>query len=211
MAMNLDPNDPITVAIFAKAPIPGFAKTRLIPCLGAEGAARLQSRLISRTVAIALEAAIGPVCLWCAPDAGHAEFEELARKHPVRLRDQATGNLGERMHAAFIVEAALTPVLLIGVDCPPLIPAHLRLCAQHLRSEDAVFLPAEDGGYVLVGLRRPDTRLFEGVVWGGAKVMEVTRHRLIERNMAWSEPETLWDLDRPEDLARWEALSDDIT
>lgn len=209
MAMNLDPNDPVTVAVFAKAPIPGFAKTRLIPRLGAEGAARLQGRLISRTIAIALTAAIGPVHLWCAPDSRHAAFADLARQHPVGLRDQGTGTLGERLHAAFVAEATFAPVLLIGVDCPPLTPTHLRLCADHLRSKDAVFLPAEDGGYVLVGLRQPDARVFEDIAWGGPAVMETTRWRLEERNLAWSEPETLWDLDRPEDFQRWEAFCDD--
>jgi glycosyltransferase A (GT-A) superfamily protein (DUF2064 family) len=62
-------NEPVAVAILAKAPVPGFAKTRLIPVLGAEGAALLQSRLIERVADTAARAKLGPVSLWAAPDA----------------------------------------------------------------------------------------------------------------------------------------------
>lgn len=199
-----------TVAIFAKAPVAGFAKTRLIPRLGPEGAARLQADLILRTIHTALDAAIGPVQLWCAPACTHPAFADLARRYPINLREQTTGSLGDRMHGAFLAEAGDGPVLLVGVDCPPLAAEHLRLCAGALAHKDAVFLPAEDGGYVLVGLRRPDPHVFADVPWSSAAVMEITRQRLRQRNLSWAEPATLWDLDRPEDFERWEAFRNGI-
>lgn len=192
----------------AKAPIAGLAKTRLIPALGAEGAAQLQGELILRTAATALAAGIGPVSIWCAPDGRHRFFQDIAIRLPVKLHDQVVGDLGDRMLAAFAATASSSPTLLIGVDCPVLAPDHLRRSAECLRhGADAVFLPAEDGGYVLAGLRRPKPRLFEDIEWGGPSVMAVTRQRLLELHMIWSEPETLWDLDTPDDLPRWEALS----
>jgi glycosyltransferase A (GT-A) superfamily protein (DUF2064 family) len=112
------------------------------------------------------------------------------------------------MHAAFVTATAVSPTLLIGVDCPSMAPAHLRRCGECLRrGDDAVFLPAEDGGYVLVGLRQPEARLFKDIEWGSLTVMAVTRQCLVELKLIWSEPETLWDLDRPEDLRRWRTLS----
>ena len=67
-----------------------------------------------------------------------------------------------------------------------------------------MFAPAEDGGYVLVGLARPVAPLFEGIVWGGSTVMAQTRERLAASRLAWKELATLWDVDRPEDVARLE-------
>lgn len=207
MVTNLRPNDRIDIAILAKAPIPGLTKTRLIPALGADGAAELQRRLILQTVTTALKAKIGSVSIWCGPDSRHPVFQDIVTEHPVRLYEQAAGDLGDRMHAAFAAATSLWPALLIGVDCPSLAPAHLRRCGECLRhGDDAVFLPAEDGGYVLVGLRRPEARLFKDVEWGSQTVMAVTRQRLVELNLVWSEPETLWDLDRPDDLQRWMAM-----
>lgn len=208
--MKLDLGGPVTIAIFAKAPIAGFAKTRLIPRLGAEGAAKLQEELILRTVATALRAEIGPVHIWCAPDSGHPVFTDLARRHTIGLADQAFGTLGERMHEVFVMETAQASTLLIGVDCPPLTARHLRVCAERLLTRDAVFLPAEDGGYVLVGLRRPEQHVFENISWGGSTVMQTTRRRLREAKLTWSEPQVLWDLDLPTDLDRWEAFDNGV-
>ncbi|MFG1313149.1 MULTISPECIES: TIGR04282 family arsenosugar biosynthesis glycosyltransferase [Hyphomicrobiales] len=208
--MDPDQHPSATVVIFAKAPVAGFAKTRLIPRLGPEGAARLQADLISRTIRTAVDAGIGPVHLWCAPDCTHPAFADLACQYPIMLREQRSGTLGDRMHGAFLAEAGEGPVLLIGVDCPPLGVEHLRVCARELARKDAVYLPAEDGGYVLVGLRRPDPHVFADVPWGGAAVMEITRQRLRQRNLSWTEPATLWDLDRPEDFERWEAFRNGI-
>src|SRR5258708_29255347 len=92
---------PVSVAILAKAPVPGFAKTRLIPAIGAHAAAVLQERLTEQTVATAIAAGSGPVTLWCAPDPSHPSFMELARRTAIKLSRQPEGDLGARMVAAF--------------------------------------------------------------------------------------------------------------
>src|SRR5215203_2025577 len=115
-----------TVAVLAKAPIPGFAKTRIIPLLGPHGAAALQQRLIERALATALAAEIGPVTLWCAPDDTYPFFRDAARRHGIRLAVQPDGDLGERMLTAFRSAPPGTALVLIGTDCPVLGPADLR-------------------------------------------------------------------------------------
>ncbi len=192
--------DPVEIAILAKAPVPGAAKTRLIPELGAHGAAFLYERMIEHTVAIACEARLGPVTLWATSPA-HAVFNEIARSFPVRLRRQGDGGLGARMLAAFT--AAKGPALVIGADCPALAAGHLREAAAALaEGKDAVFIPVDDGGYVLVGLRTPAASLFAGMSWGVSTVMAETRRRLAEAGLTWRELEPLWDVDTPADLAR---------
>src|SRR5690348_3988462 len=130
-----------SIAILARAPVPGFAKTRLMPAIGARAAAVLQERLTAHAVAGARAANIGPVTLWCTPDPMHRSFLDLG----VTLKRQPEGDLGARMLAAF----GNTPTLVIGADCPALSPAHLRDAARALASHDVVLIPAEDGGYVL--------------------------------------------------------------
>jgi uncharacterized protein len=142
------------VAVLAKAPVPGFAKTRLIPLLGPHGAAALQQRLIERALATALAAGIGPVTLWCAPDDAYPIFREAARRHGIRLALQPDGDLGERMLAAFRSAPSGTALVLIGTDCPVLGPDDLRDAAALLDDADVVIAPAEDGGYGLIAGRR---------------------------------------------------------
>jgi uncharacterized protein len=195
----------MAVAVFAKAPVAGYAKTRLAGLLGADGAADLQRRLIERTLATARAAGLGPVTLWCAPDAAHPLFQRMAAAHPIALRTQTGADLGERMHRAF--EAASGPLLLIGTDCPALKPRHLRQCARLLAGgAEAALIPSEDGGYVLIGLRRPEPSLFRAMAWGSDTVMAETRQRLRAAGLSWAEPFTLWDLDEPGDYRRAQAL-----
>jgi rSAM/selenodomain-associated transferase 1 len=190
--------EPIAVAILAKAPLPGLAKTRLIPALGPEGAAVLQARLIARTLATACAAMVGPVSLWAEPEESH--FREPARQFPVKLARQAGGDLGARMHAAF---EAQCPALVIGTDCPALEPKHLREAADAVRAgSDAVIIPADDGGYVLIGLRRPQPALFADMPWGTDGVMAETRRRAEQLRLAVRELQPLWDVDLPADLER---------
>jgi rSAM/selenodomain-associated transferase 1 len=200
MKSNAPPPELPGIAVFAKAPVPGEVKTRLAATLGEVGAARLHQRLVERALATALQARLGAVTLWCAPDESHPFFQERARIDAVALRRQEGVDLGERMHRAF--EAAQGPLLLIGSDCPALVPRDLQSAAAALGNDDAVFIPAEDGGYVLVGLARPDARVFAEVPWGTARVMARTRERLAAAAISWRELGALWDVDRPEDYAR---------
>lgn len=192
------------VIVFARAPVPGAAKTRLIPALGAVGAAALHERLVARTLATAAAAAAGPVELCCAPDASDPALAALARTHGASLTAQGAGDLGDRMHAAFRRALAGSPAaIVVGCDCPALAPRHFREAAAALAGgADAVLAPAEDGGYVLVGLARAEPSLFAGIGWGGPDVLEHTRERLRALGWRWRELETLWDVDRPADLAR---------
>lgn len=191
--------------VFAKAPTPGRVKTRLVPTLGARGAAELHRQLAERTLRTALAAGLGEVELWCAPGTNDAFFAACAKQHGVSLRAQGEGDVGMRMARA--LELALadgSAGLLTGSDCPALTAEYLREAAAGLAGgNDAVFGPAEDGGYVLIGLARsPSAQLFEGIAWGTATVMQETRTRLARLNWRWRELATLWDVDRPEDLLR---------
>jgi len=190
----------VAVAVLAKAPVAGFAKTRLIPLLGGERAAVLQARLTARAVATACAAAVGPVTLWAAPDESHPAFQALGAQHGIALACQVDGDLGARMLAAM---AAAGPCLVIGTDCPSLTTEHVRNAADILRSgSDVVIIPADDGGYVLIGMRKAQPALFSDMPWSTPGVMDETRRRLRQLGLAWQEPATLWDVDVPEDLAR---------
>ena len=196
-------SEPLSVAIFAKAPVAGFAKTRLIPRLGPGGAAALQARLIERAVGLARAAQLGPISLWCAPDADHDCFKALAAAGDVEIFQQAPGDLGAKMRDAFAVLGRRGPALLMGTDCVVIEPEHLRHCAQALQTgTDAVFLPVEDGGYILVGLNRPAPDLFDAIAWNTPTVMETTRARAANAGLRVWEGAMLWDLDRPEDFDR---------
>lgn len=195
-------NSRVGVAILARAPIPGQAKTRLIPALGADGAARLQRWLLQRTVAMALVADVGPVSLWCAGDPSHRDFALCRAFGSVALHHQAEGDLGARMLKAVECSPTAAGTLVIGTDCPALTAAHLREAARALGDNDAVAIPAEDGGYVLIGMQAPAPELFAGIDWGSERVMAQTRQRLAALGWRWSEPDLLWDVDLPRDLER---------
>ena len=191
------------VMIFARAPVAGQCKTRLIPALGAQGAAALHEKLVRRALAAACEALPAAVELWCTPDGTHPFFAACARDYPIALQRQGEGDLGERMQRA--IGQALRDhgrAILIGADIPELDSAYLLGAAAALDDAPAVFGPAEDGGYVLVGLRQIAPALFQDIAWGGPLVMAQTRAHLARLGMAAIELATLWDLDHPQNLAR---------
>ena len=160
------------VIVFAKAPVPGLAKTRLAPALGAAGAAALAEQMLRHALAQAAAADIGPVELCAAPDATHPALQEAAAAHGASLTGQGAGDLGLRMHRAFArCLMRHGRALLIGTDAPSLDAAVLRQAAQALGSHDVVFVPALDGGYALVGQRRADPRWFSDMSWSHARVM----------------------------------------
>jgi uncharacterized protein len=196
------------LAILAKAPVPGLAKTRLAPALGAAGAAALAERLLRHAAAQAAAAAPGHVTLWAAPDATHPVFAQLQQQHGLALAVQPGGDLGARMARVFDATFAAGdgPVLLMGSDIPALDSATLRQAAAALRTQGAVFVPALDGGYALVGLRAPRpgllAALFDGMTWSTPQVMAETRQRLAALGVAHAELPAVADIDEPADLAR---------
>jgi hypothetical protein len=183
------------IVIFAKAPVAGRVKTRLIPALGAEGAAALAAELLERTVAEALASGL-PVELCGDPDPA-----AWWRGRDVALTDQGDGDLGARLNrAAARVTGHGEAVLLIGADCPELSAERLRSAAEALAEHDAVMHPASDGGYVLLGLRRSHASLFEGIAWSTDAVAAQTLERIAALGWSSDVRETLRDIDEPSDL-----------
>jgi len=195
---------PLGIAILAKAPIPGYAKTRLAQSIGGARAAELQARLIARTLQTALKAQTGPVTLWAAPDVTHPAFQAIAERGDVAVMPQPHGDLGQRMlHAA---QESIGATLIIGTDCPVLAPAHLQHAANALRANfNACLIPAEDGGYVLIGMRNPQPCLFTDMPWGTGDVLRLTRERMQANALSCAEQNALWDVDTFEDFKRLEA------
>lgn len=195
------------IVILAKAPVPGDVKTRLIPALGPDRAAALAARMLRHAVTEAQAARLGPVELCAAPRPGAPALRPVLIALPapglaaLELGKQGPGDLGERMSRAFDRGLARDPkMLLIGTDCPALRAETLGAAASALDSNDAVIVPALDGGYVLVGLRRPLPMLFEAMPWSTDRVMAETRRRLQAHRLPWHELPALPDIDEPADL-----------
>ena len=190
----------LNLAVFARAPVAGEAKTRLVPVLGAEGAAALQRQLIERTLATACAVPGARATLWVAGDPAHPFIAAMAARFGVAVAAQAGADLGARMHHAFV--AAGTPLVLIGTDCPQLTPGDLAAAAAALATHEVVIQPASDGGYVLIGLARPQPALFDSIDWGGPRVLAQTRDRIAALGLRCALRPTLDDLDTPADLQR---------
>jgi rSAM/selenodomain-associated transferase 1 len=189
------------IIVFAKAPVPGLAKTRLAPALGEAGAAALAERMLRHALAQATAADVGPVELCAAPDATHPALQAAAAAHGARLTEQGSGDLGLRMHRALARSLMRHGrALLIGTDAPALDATVLHQAASALQDHDAVFVPALDGGYALVGERRADPRWFSDMRWSHARVMEDTRERLRAAGVRWVELPPVADIDEPMDL-----------
>jgi hypothetical protein len=184
------------IVIFAKAPVPGRVKTRLIPALGAEGAAKLAAEMLQQTVSEAVASGLD-VELCGEPDP--ATWYNGA---PANLTAQGEGDLGQRLRRAAERVLLTENILLIGADCPALDAPHLRTAAEALERHNAVIHPAEDGGYVLLGLRRFDESLFEGIAWSTSEVAAETLKRIVALGWSVDVRETLSDVDEPSDLPR---------
>jgi hypothetical protein len=193
--------------LMLKFPTPGAVKTRLVPALGAVRACELHRALVAHTLAeVARFAAVGGVAVEVrvagAPD------EAAARAwlgDGVTIREQGEGDLGARMEravgAAFSEGAA--SVVVIGGDCPELVAAHLAAAFGALEHTAVVVGPAADGGYYLIGMRRPLPALFHGIAWGTSEVRAQTLAIARAESIAVAQLDTLHDLDVPDDLPRW--------
>lgn len=195
----------VRLIAFARIPVPGATKTRLIPALGPEGAAALQAAMTAHTLRTASAFARGreaeievrytsgdpQAALDCFP-AGHA------------LVDQGEGDLGARMLRAITAATdSGADAIVIGSDCPALSPAILNAAADALDTADVVLGPAVDGGYYLIAMRRPHPVLFDAMPWGTERVLGDTRARAREANLTVHVLPTRRDVDRPEDLEEW--------
>lgn len=187
------------IALFARYPTPGAAKTRLIPALGAEGAARVHRRLVERTIATIRESGVH-FSLWFT-GASRAEFAAWLGQD-VDLVEQGGGDLGERL------ARVPAPTILLGADVPDLSARLLMQAAEELKASDVVIGPAIDGGYYLLGFKRPVPFLFSDMPWGGDAVCEETMMRLKAHGLDVHKLEPLGDCDRPEDLGLHPELLD---
>ncbi len=192
------------ILVFAKAPVPGQVKTRLITHYGGWGAVSLYKAMLRRNLSLLQQMRFCPVQLWCAPHSRNPFFAACRRDYGLKLRVQQGADLGQRMNNALrSVLAEYQSALVIGGDCISLSKHDIRFALAALASgKDAVLGPAEDGGYVLIGLRRPCPRLFRGIAWGGSRVLAQTRQRLRHSRLNWVELPVRWDVDRPADVRR---------
>ena len=199
------------IVVFAKAPVAGKVKTRLIPALGAELATKLHIALTERVLQTAASSG-ADVVLSGAPDVAHAFFKSCAANFGVGLTSQLRdGDLGARMlHAMTHALESWRRVVIVGADCPALTVSHLRQAIDQLVTQDVVLTPADDGGYVLIGARRTHAAMFDDIQWGTDAVMTQQRTRLQATGLSWHEMEALWDVDRPADLARLALLQPPI-
>lgn len=189
--------------IFTRYPEAGHAKTRLIPALGAEGAANLQRRMTELIVqtALILEEKI--------PLENEIRFAGGSNNKMVKwlgldlnFHPQGNGDLGEKMSRAFTESFGdgFRQVVIIGADCPNISTAILATAFKKLADHDLVLGPATDGGYYLIGLSAPRPRLFDNLPWGNNRVLLETLALAERYNLSFFLLEELSDVDRPEDL-----------
>ncbi len=189
--------------IFTRYPEPGKTKTRLIPALGAEGAATLQRQMTEHTLAQVKELqAKRLVSVEVYFVGGNQQLMQSWLGTSVIYRQQGDGDLGRRMAIAFqtALEAGKQRVVVIGTDCPDL-KAEVMVKAFHaLEQHDLVLGPAQDGGYYLIGLCRLIPELFTGISWSTAEVLQQTMSIAQRLELAVAYLPMLSDVDRPEDL-----------
>jgi rSAM/selenodomain-associated transferase 2/rSAM/selenodomain-associated transferase 1 len=202
-----EPRIPPTLLVFAKAPVPGRVKTRLARTIGDDAATAAYRALAERTLATAAAArragVVGAVELWLDPESDPAAIAPWRTHYGVTIATQAGDDLGARMRNALRTSLARgAPALLIGTDVPGYDIGYLAHAAAALERHDAVLGPAEDGGYVLIGVSR-DIDAFGGVPWSTPGVMAATRARLAAAGASHVELPPLWDVDTHDDYVRW--------
>jgi rSAM/selenodomain-associated transferase 1 len=192
------------IIVMARAPIPGEGKTRLRSVLSDEECLSLQDTFVRETIQVALDAALGPVFLAFTPAeaTAWADREFGTRTQPFA---QSGDDLGDRMLAALqhVHEQGHSPLLLIGTDIPLLRPQHLQDAFRALTRSDLCFGPTEDGGYYLLGCHEPNALIFDDVPWGSSQVLATTLRRAKWAQQSCELLEELYDVDTPEDLARY--------
>ena len=188
------------IVIFAKAPVPGRVKTRLIPALGPEGAAALARDMLLATWRAAESVTTADTELCLSPDPDHPDWEGLLPPGASPTA-QGEGDLGERLaRAARRVASEGDRVIFVGTDCPALTASRLEGACRELERHDAVIHPAHDGGYVLLGLKRADDGLFRAIPWSTPSVARETIARIGALGWSLHVGETFRDVDEPDDL-----------
>ena len=192
---------------FARSPVLGAVKSRMMPHLSPEDALALHCELVRWTTRNLVRSRLGPVQLAVAGDSSHALFETCRSLGVSEIVSQSGDGLGERMYRA--LRAGLEhhdAVVLVGSDCPRLDRAYLAGAGRSLKRAEIVLGPADDGGYVLIGARKISPEVFRNIDWGTASVYRQTVERLDGAGIAWQALPITRDIDRPEDLDYWEAI-----
>jgi len=195
------------ILLFCRAPVAGQVKTRLARSIGNAAALRWHRALAEHCLKAVAPAQLAPLQLWCSPDTHDDFFSRQRARFPLTLHGQSGPDLGARMSHAFDVALGDAEyALVIGTDCPALSADYLYQALAALRDgAPAVIGPAEDGGYVMLGLRRNHHPLFEDMPWGSNAVFEKTCQRMDDGYLALA---PLWDVDVVEDLQRLKREAD---
>lgn len=192
---------PARIIIFAKAPQAGFAKTRLIPVLGEQGAADLARRMLHHTLQAAIDANVGTVELCVTPDISAPAWHDIRLPQNIGITAQGEGDLGARMaRAAQRAIGQGESVLLIGTDCVEMSALLLEEAGQRLLDHDAVIHCTADGGYALLGLNAFHSTLFENMPWSTDAVAVNTLKRLALLGWSVHVGQMLHDVDEPQDV-----------
>lgn len=197
--------DDTVILLFAKAPVEGKVNTRLIPDIGVREATRLQEEFINQRLQMLEQADLCHVVLMCSPDKDDNFFLKCQQQYNIDLSQQSGSDLGARMFNG--VHAALELYkfcIVIGTDAPALDVEEITKAIDTLHAgKKVVIVPAEDGGYVLIGMRYVYNCLFEVMPWGSSEVLPLTRDRLLTNRISFEELSPCWDVDRIEDYQRY--------
>lgn len=188
----------VPICIFAKPPRPGQVKTRLSPELGDDSAAALAAAMLCDVWQVVSSFPnVRPVM--ATTEGG--EFPVPVKPESIWL--QGEGDLGSRLERIFRRALADTPAAIaLGADIPAITASHLERAVAALQTHDAAIGTCEDGGFYLLGLRRCPTGLLSNLPWSTSDTAEATRRRLSEFGFTIQDLETLFDVDRADDLPR---------
>lgn len=196
------------IIVFCKAPVSGQVKTRLAKNIGESAAALVHQHLAQHCLRTVTNAQIAPVELWCTPNTHHDFFQQCDAKFGVVLKEQKGEELGERMDYAFSrTLPKVKNAVIIGTDCPAITSAYLSAAFLSMENDNAVIGPAEDGGYVLLGLTKHQPEIFKDISWGTSGVFSATMSRLDGRV---EKLPTLWDVDYLDDLMRMRSSTQEL-
>ena len=195
------------ILVFSKAPVAGQVNTRLVPYITAQQAALLHEELTRDRLQMCTSAGVCDVQLWCSPDTSHRFFIDCQHRYGVPLQQQRGNDLGERMSNALkTMLGSYDKIVIIGSDAPMLDINTIDAAFKALAHREIVLVPAEDGGYVLLGARAQHDDMLKDVPWGTEKVLASTLDNLARLNFDYGLVGKSWDVDRPEDLERYRRL-----
>jgi len=196
--------DQICLLQFAKLPQLGKVKTRMQPALSPQQSLNLHRQLVDYSAQIYSARGFAGYQFWFAGEPETPEqaawLDNLQQRYGCSLQQQVGGDLGQRMaHAAKQALGQYQAVIIVGSDCPFIDAEKLQQLVQRWQ-RPMMFIPALDGGYVLIALRQYTDSVFTDIPWGGPEVMERSRQQLQQQGLAWDELDALNDIDVLEDL-----------